>query len=105
MRGFASRQSLSALDISRMYLPSFFSAQRAKNAKNKSLCATVPQSHIMPALRQRLLLDLAAFAQFGQFEGTGRDVPDLTSALSALQINSETNIPGALLPIPLPKFF
>jgi len=59
----------------------------------------------MPALRQRLLLDLAAFAQFGQFEGTGRDVPDLTSALSALQINSETNIPGALLPIPLPKFF
>src|ERR1700690_1673925 len=45
MRGSASCQSLSTLDISRMYLPSSFPAQRAKNAENKSLCATAPQSH------------------------------------------------------------
>jgi|SRR5271169_1435818 len=44
MRGSASCQSLSTLDISRIYVASFFSVQHTKNAENKSLCATAPHS-------------------------------------------------------------
>src|ERR1700690_2212201 len=46
MRGSVSHQSLSTLDISSIYLSSFFSTQRARNADIKSLCATAPQSHL-----------------------------------------------------------